>query len=253
MNNRNADTSDPDALILGHNYFSDWSNQEYRDQLNLPAAALGQAVTLPAHGDDSSSNSGGRGGGLGGLGGRSRGRGLIADATTVDHFADGFMHSVKNQGSCGSCWAFAANTASEGTLAKKTNNPNPIHMSEQHMVDCTLSPSAGGEAYEGKDYHAWGCQGAWMEYAWEFQKDHGVMLEADYPYTSGSTGQETSCKHDDSKTVGKIASWNQLTQSVDDMKARVRQQPVTVALDAGGSAFQMYSSGVVKVEDNCGT
>ena len=94
MNNRNADTSDPDALILGHNYFSDWSNEEYRNQLNLPAAALGQAVTLPAH--DSSSNSGGRGGGLGGLGGRSRGRGLIADATTVDHFADGFMHPVKN-------------------------------------------------------------------------------------------------------------------------------------------------------------
>jgi len=41
MNNRNADTSDPDALILGHNYFSDWSNEEYRNQLNLPAAALG--------------------------------------------------------------------------------------------------------------------------------------------------------------------------------------------------------------------
>jgi len=185
MNNRNADTSDPDALILGHNYFSDWTNEEYRNQLNLPTAALGMVTTLPAHGDDSSSNSGGRGGGLGGLGGR--GRGLIADATTVDHFADGFMHKVKNQGGCGSCWAFAANTAAEGTLAKKTNT-NPIHMSEQHMVDCTLSASAGGQEFRGKDYQAWGCEGAWMEYAWDFQKDHGAMLEEDYPYTSGDTG-----------------------------------------------------------------
>jgi len=49
------------------------------------------------------------------------------------------------------------------------------------------------------------------------------MLEQDYPYTSGSTGTETACRHDDSKTVGKIASWSQLTDSVDDMKARVRQ------------------------------
>lgn len=206
MNNRNADAHDPDALILGHNYFSDWTNEEYRNMLNLPADHTGMAVTLPAHnGLDSTSTSGrggGRGGGLGGLGGRG-GRGLIADATTVDHFADGFMYPVKNQGSCGSCWAFAANTTSEGTLAKKTN-ANPIHLSEQHMVDCTLSPSAGGEAYEGKDYYAWGCQGAWMKYAWEFQKDHGAMLESDYPYTSGNTGTETACAHDDSKTVGKI-------------------------------------------------
>jgi len=63
---------------------------------------------------------------------------LIDVATNVDHFADGWMHSVKDQGGCGSCWAFAANTALEGTLAKKTESP-PVRISEQQLVDCTLT------------------------------------------------------------------------------------------------------------------
>ena len=102
----------------------------------------------------------------------------------MDHAADGFMVSVKNQGGCGSCWAFAANTAAEGTLAKKTG-ASPVHLSEQQMVDCTLATERGGTPYNGKDYGAWGCEGAWMANAWDFMKDNGAMYESDYPYTSG--------------------------------------------------------------------
>jgi len=102
----------------------------------------------------------------------------------VDHAADGFMVSPKNQGNCGSCWAFAANTAAEGTLAKKTG-ASPVHLSEQQMVDCTLATERGGTPYNGKDYGAWGCEGAWMSNAWDFMKDNGAMYESDYPYTSG--------------------------------------------------------------------
>lgn len=158
------------------------------------------------------------------------------------------MHPVKNQGGCGSCWAFGANTTMEGTYAKKTNSA-PLHFSEQQIVDCTLR----NNPYNGVDYGMWGCQGGWMDAAWKFQHANGAMLEADYPYTSGRTGTESQCVHDDTKVVGKAKEWGQITTNVSDMKDKTMQQPLSVALNASSSAFQFYSSGVVRAEDGCGT
>ena len=58
-------------------------------------------------------------------------------AVTVDHHAAGKMTPVKNQGQCGSCWAFASNTALEGSLAISSGRA-PLRLSEQQLVDCTL-------------------------------------------------------------------------------------------------------------------
>ena len=65
----------------------------------------------------------------------------VVNATTVDHVAAGKMGPVKDQGGCGSCWAFAANTALEGTHALQQNlSQSQIpHFSEQQLVDCTLT------------------------------------------------------------------------------------------------------------------
>jgi len=136
---------------------------------------------------------------------RSRGRGLVADATTVDHVKDGFMGPVKQQGNCGSCWAFAANSALEGAIAKK-NNAAPVRLSEQQLVDCTLRNNARNQELFGKDYGLWGCGGGWMDTAWTFQKEQGIMLDSDYGYTSGSTGTETACAHDRNKTIGNVTN-----------------------------------------------
>ena len=53
----------------------------------------------------------------------------VAEAVTVDHFADGYMFPVKDQGNCGSCYAFAANSALEGYVARKYDRA-PVHYSE---------------------------------------------------------------------------------------------------------------------------
>ena len=114
----------------------------------------------------------------------------VVDAVTLDHVKDGWMYPVKNQGGCGSCWAFAANSALEGTIAKK-NGTTPVRLSEQHLVDCTLRRNSFNKNLFGEDYGLWGCGGGWMATAWYFQYKNGIMLDSDYPYTSGNTGTET--------------------------------------------------------------
>ena len=114
-------------------------------------------------------------------------RHLMEVAKNVDHFNDGYMHSVKNQGGCGSCWAFASNSAIEGTMGAKTNS-KPERLSEQQLVDCTLTYDPANEAKFGKDYGMGGCNGGFMNGAWSFQHDQGAMLDEDYPYMSGETG-----------------------------------------------------------------
>jgi len=78
------------------------------------------------------------------------------------------------------------------------------------------------------------------------------MYDSDYPYFSGNSGSEGACNHDANKTKGKVSSYGQITTNVTDMKAKAMQQPLAVALNASSSAFQFYSSGVVKAGDNCG-
>jgi C1A family cysteine protease len=164
------------------------------------------------------------------------------------------MIDVKNQGGCGSCWAFAANSALEGTVSAKTGR-NPVRMSEQHLVDCTLRNNSHNMDLFGEDFGLWGCGGGWMATAWYFQSKHGVMLDSDYPYTSGRTGTESKCAHDGSKTIGKVSSWNRIdaSGSLDEVKQKLKEQPLTIAVDAGSSHFQFYSKGVVGANDGCPT
>lgn len=162
------------------------------------------------------------------------------------------MGPVKDQGTCGSCWAFAATTALEGTIAIKSGN-EPVRLSEQQLVDCTLTTNPKNKEQFGKDYGAYGCDGGWMSYAWDFISDQGAMTDAEYPYESGISQKEGDCKHNASKTEAKVDFYGQVHSSVEHVKEKLREQPLAVAVDAGSVAFQFYKSGVVKQEDGCGT
>lgn len=179
---------------------------------------------------ENSTNNGNMLGGLGGLGGFGRLE-KTHRATDVDWAYDGKMGDVKDQGGCGSCWAFAATTTLEGTHAIKSNQ-DPVHLSEQQIVDCTLTTNPDNERRFGKDYKAHGCEGGWMQWAWSFMKDHGVMRDSDYRYTSGNTGVETKCEHNEAKVVGKVEGYGQVTTSVEDVKRKLKQQPLAVAVRA---------------------
>ena len=178
-----------------------------------------------------------------------RGRRLIADATTVDHVKDGNMGAVKDQGYCGSCWAFAANTVLEGQVKIKTGVLKRI--SEQHLVDCSLHTVTQFNTR----YWNYGCNGGWMSEAWKFQKNEGYMHNEDYKYESDTTYTEGACRHNNNKIIGNVTKIGKIdgSGSLEGLKEQVKKGPMTIAIDAGDAVFQNYKSGVIQAGDGCGT
>jgi C1A family cysteine protease len=107
----------------------------------------------------------------------SHGRQLL-DMTPVDWsylYGSQNVYQVKNQFSCGSCWAFAAAGAMEGMKSIKDTAlagsfVPPVRLSEQEMVDCTTNTTANQNLF-GKTYGTGGCAGGWMANAWNFSRD----------------------------------------------------------------------------------
>ena len=89
---------------------------------------------------------------------------------------------VKNQGQCGSCWAFSATGAMECQYAIKTGTLNSL--SEQELVDCA-----------GFQYGCLGCNGGQMTGAMKYAaKEGGLCSESEYKYTAkDGTCQSSSC------------------------------------------------------------
>ena len=82
--------------------------------------------------------------------------------TTIDWISKGIVTSIKDQGDCGSCWAFSALGAMESALKKKTGTETDL--SEQELVDCA-SDDVYGNA---------GCNGGWMSSAFEYVLAKGI-------------------------------------------------------------------------------
>merc|ERR1719469_785611 len=127
---------------------------------------------------------------------------------------------IKDQGQCGSCWAFSSTGGLEG--AEYTSSKKVTSLSEQALVDCSGS------------YGNQGCNGGLMDNAFKFVKAKGIPTESSYPYT----GKDGTCKSFTSQT--KLTSFT----DVSDLETALAGQPISVAVDA--RKWSPYSGGTFK-------
>ena len=80
----------------------------------------------------------------------------------------------------------------------------PIHLSEQMIIDCTMKGQTSYEFPSGNDYQMGGCNGGWMEYAWWLMTVEGAITEADYPNQSHLSNEEYDCRFNPDKVIGKL-------------------------------------------------
>lgn len=153
------------------------------------------------------------------------------------------MGPVKNQGDCGSCWAFAATTIMETMQAIKYGTI--LKLSEQEALDCT---DAEAKLIHGVDYRSFGCDGGNPLSYWWFGITHGVQSLASYGYT----GRDEQCKFSNRVVVARGDTWGiERQMSVDQILAQLRKGPLNVAINAQTLDFQFYRSGVLDATANC--
>ena len=162
-----------------------------------------------------------------------------SEIETFDWRTYNVVNPVRNQGQCGSCWAFATTANAESVWAIHTGDL--YDLSEQYLVDCAT----------GIGYFNMGCKGGNMDSAFKYMINNKQCNESAYPYTSGLTETKSRCHSCDEFTTF-TSCYDVVTNNQAALKAAVLKNPVVIGIEADTYYFQSYSSGIL-TSSLCGT
>jgi len=159
--------------------------------------------------------------------------GELNNPASVDWVTQNKVTPVKNQGQCGSCWAFSTTGAVESRYAIANGKLNSL--SEQELVDC-----AGSEGNNG-------CRGGLMDYGFEYvQQEKGLCLENEFPYDAKTETFKCNQKRSQCQHYDPISGFKDVPQrNSQELENALTQGPVSVAIEADQTAFQLYRGGVL--------
>jgi cathepsin F len=241
----NAEPSD--GAVYGHTRFSDLTPAQFRQQyLGVPEASASDSYE------------------------QCQGGGTVpvpeGPPASFDWRSQGAVGPVRDQGSCGSCWAESAVANIEGQMFLATGKP-VVSLSTEQVIEC--------------DAHDYGCYGGWPSGAYQHVLEAGGLAsKQDYDYRfegktvclANQTFNETcgdgmcddppltnwcdvTCEQAKHEKVAKISGWASLPEDEDQLAAVLSKQgPISVAIDASGGGLssilapwlQFYKSGVAR-------
>jgi C1A family cysteine protease len=204
-------------FTMGINQFTDLTPQEFKDQF-----VGGLRAEVGSYGCKSFSSS------------------ASGAPSSIDWRQMGVVNPVRDQGQCGSCWAFATTANAESVWAISTGQL--LDLSEEFLVDCA----------SGVGYFNMGCNGGQPDSAFKYMINNGQCTEASYPYKAGTTKTAGSCQKCTAAPVHFSGCYDVASKDQVSLMAAVAKQPVVIAIEADTRYFQSYSGGILD-SPNCGT